>query len=435
MPLRATPLTAAKVRTAKPGRYGDGDGLYLLVRDNGTAFWVFRYVLPRHNEATAGDQPQAKPKMREIGLGRARGQNAVSLADARTAAAPLHRLARNKVDPLEQRKAEADAARAATQAEKARAITFKTVAGHYIDAHEAGWRNSKHAAQWRATLTAYAYPHMGDLPVGRVGTAEVLAAVEPIWKAKPETASRVRGRIEALLDYAKTREWRSGENPAAWRGHLDNLLPARSKVAKVEHHAALPWQQINTFMAELRQQNGIAAHALEFAILTAGRTGEVIGARWSEIDMQQALWIVPPERMKAGREHRVPLCERALDLLREVAKLRTTASPDAIVFPGQRPGRGLSNMAMLVLLRRMGRSDLTAHGFRSTFSDWAAETGKASDIKEAALAHTLGDKTVAAYQRGDLLERRRELMDAWAAFIEKPTGEVVSLLRTVEVAA
>ncbi len=438
MPKVATPLSAAKVRTAAAGRYADGDGLYLLVRDNGTAFWVFRYFVPRDDKAAAGDRPHEKPnpklKMREIGLGRARGQNAVSLAEARAAAAPLHRLARNKVDPLEQRAAEIAAARAAAQAEKARAITFKTVAGHYIEAHEAGWRNAKHGAQWRATLEAYAYPHVGDLPVGKVGTAEVLAALEPIWKTKPETASRVRGRIEVVLDYAKTREWRSGENPARWRGHLENLLPARSKVARIEHHAALPWQALGAFMIELRPQNGIAACALEFAILTAARTGEVIGARWGEVDMQQALWIVPPDRTKAGREHRVPLSDRAQDLLREVAKLRTVDSPDAIVFPGQRPGRGLSNMALLVLLRRMGRADLTVHGFRSTFSDWAAETGKASDIKEAALAHTLGDKTVAAYQRGDLLERRRVLMDEWAAFCEKPPADVVRL-RKAEVAA
>ncbi|HVX57482.1 MAG TPA: Arm DNA-binding domain-containing protein, partial [Candidatus Saccharimonadales bacterium] len=220
MPKRATPLTAAKVRTAAPGRYADGDGLYLLVRDNGTAFWLFRYVLGG--------------KMREAGLGRARGPNSVALADARTAASPLYRLVRNGVDPLAQRETEKAAAAAAAQAEKARSITFRTVVGHYLDAHEAGWRNAKHAGQWRATLETYAYPHMGDLPVGAVGTAEVLAALESIWREKPETASRVRGRIEAILDYAKTRLWRTGENPAAWRGHLSNLLPARTKVAKVK---------------------------------------------------------------------------------------------------------------------------------------------------------------------------------------------------------
>ncbi len=433
MPVRATPLTAAKVRTAAPGRYADGDGLYLLVRENSTAFWVFRYVVARDSEAPEADQPpeKPKPKMREIGLGRARGQNAVSLADARLAAAPLHRLVRNKIDPLEQRKAEAERARAAAQAEKARAITFRTVAGMYIDAHEAGWRNLKHAAQWRATLETYAYPHMGDLPVGRVGVAEVLAALEPIWKTKPETASRVRGRIEAVLDYGRTREWRSGENPAAWRGHLDNLLPARSKVAKIEHHAALPWREIAAFMIDLRQQSGVGARALEFAILTAARSGEVRGATWGEIDLNTALWVIADERMKAAREHRVPLSEPALTVLRGMAKLRTDASPDRIVFPGMRPRQPLSDMSLTAVLRRMGRGDLTAHGFRSSFADWCAETGKPEDIREAALAHVVGDKTIAAYQRGDLLERRRELMEAWAAFIEESPADVVPLLRKV----
>jgi integrase len=419
MPRRATPLKAAAVRTKPAGRYADGDGLYLLVRDGGTAFWIFRFT------PTGG-------KMREMGLGRARGPNAVSLADARQAAAPLHRLVRNGVDPLDQRATEAEAARAAAQAEKARAITFKAVAAYYLDAHEAGWRNAKHAGQWRATLEAYAYPHMGDLPVGRVGTAEVLAALEPIWTTKPETASRVRGRIESILDYARTREWRSGENPARWRGHLDNLLPARSKVAKVVHHAALPWREIGAFVVALRAQPGIAALALEFAILTAARTGEVIGARWSELDMTEAVWTVPAGRMKAGREHRVPLSVPVCAVLQKMAQLRSAT--DGFVFPGQRQGCGLSNMAMLVLLRRMERGGLTAHGFRSTFRDWAGETGKPPDIAEAALAHTLGDKTQAAYQRGDLLERRRRLMADWAEFCDRPAGDVVAL-RPVEVAA
>lgn len=416
MPRRAKPLTTIVVRTKPPGRYADGDGLYLLVRDGGTAFWLFRYKL-------------AGGKMREMGLGRARSKNAVSLADARKAAVPLHRLVRNGVDPLEQRAAEAHTARAAAQAEKARAITFKTVAGYYVDAHEAGWRSGKHADQWRATLKAYAFPHMGDLPVGRVGTAEVLAALEPIWATKPETASRVRGRIEAILDYAKTREWRGGENPARWRGHLDSLLPARSKVKMVEHHAALPWQDIGAFMTALRGQLGVAALALEFAILTAARTGEVIGARWQEIDLAEGVWTVPAERMKAAREHRVPLSESVRAVLGKVAQLRASADADAFVFPGQLPQRGLSNMAMLTLLRRMKRGDLTAHGFRSTFRDWAAETGKQNDIAEAALAHTRGDKTQAAYQRGDLLDRRRRLMADWAKFCANPLhrGEVISL--------
>jgi integrase len=342
---------------------------------------------------------------------------------------------RNGVDPLNQRKAEAEAARAAVQAEQARAITFRTVAGYYIDAHEAGWRNTKHALQWRATLKTYVFGRFGDIPVGNVGTAEVLATLEPIWTTKPETASRVRGRIEAVLDYAKTREWRSGENPAAWRGHLDNLLPARSKVAKLEHHAALPWQQISDFMTDLRQQSGVAAHPLDFAIMTAARTGEVVGARWGEFDTQAAVWTVPAERMKAKKEHRIPLSSSALNVLREIAKLRTNGGPEATVFPGQRQGQALSNMAMLVLLRRMGHGDLTTHGFRSSFRDWCGETGKPDDIAEAALARALGNAVQAPYQRGDLLERRRELMDAWSAYCEKPPANVVTVRKVFGSAA
>jgi len=419
MPVCATPLTAAKVKAAKPGRYGDGDGLYLLVRDNGTAFWLFRYVLGG--------------RMREMGLGRARGSNAVSLADARGAAAPLHRLVRNGVDPLDQRKVEADAARAAAQAEQARAITFKTVAGYYVAAHEASWRNAKHAWQWRATLETYAYPHLGDLPVGKVGVAEVLAALEPIWTTKPETASRLRGRIEAVLDYAKTREWRSGENPATWRGHLDNLLPAPSKVAKVEHHAALPWPEIGAFMAELRDEDSASARALEFAILTAARTGEVIGATWPEIDMRAALWVVPPSRMKAGREHRVPLSDAALNVLKAIAPVHDDQSR-GWVFPGGRAGRPLSNMGMMMLLRRMKRPDLTVHGFRSSFRDWCGEaTNHPREVAEQALAHTLSDKVEAAYRRGDLFEKRRKLMEDWATFCATPAApaaEITPIQRT-----
>jgi integrase len=418
MPRRAKGLTAAGVRTLGPGRYGDGDGLYLFVRRPDAAFWVFRYVLRGH--------------MREMGLGRARGLNAVPLSQAREAAAPLRRLVRNGLDPLDQREATAAAALAAAQAERARAITFRRVTEFYLDAHEAGWRNVKHRQQWENTLKAYAYAHMGDLPVGAVGTEHVLAALEPIWRAKPETASRVRGRIESVLDYAKTREWRVGENPARWKGHLDHLLPARSKVAKVEHHAALPWQELGAFIALLRQQVGVAARALEFAILTAARTGEVIGAAWQEIDLQAAMWTVPSNRMKAGREHRVPLSAPALALLGEMAKVRTDDGPASFVFPGMRRGQPLSNTAMLVLLRRMERTNVTAHGFRSTFRDWAAEaTNHSGEVAEAALAHTLRDKTEAAYQRGDLFEKRRRLMADWAEFCGQPSvqGDVVPLRR------
>ena len=411
-------LTAQKVNKARVGRYCDGNGLYLLVRDNGTRFWIFRY-------SRAG-------RHREMGLGRAGADRAaVPLSEARDKAAALYRLVRAGVDPLEQRSAEAAAAKAAAQSAAARAITFRAVARFYLDAHEAGWRNGKHRQQWQNSLDTYAIPHMGDLPVADVGTAHVLAALEPLWTRKPETASRVRGRIEAVLDYARTREWRNGENPARWRGHLDNLLPKRSRVAAVEHHAALPWRETGAFMAALAKQPGVAALALRFTILTAARTGEVIGARWGEIDQQGAVWTVPGDRMKAGREHRVPLSEVALEVLWEVAPLRQSA--DDVVFPGQRKGCPLSNMAMAVLLRRMKRDDLTVHGFRSTFRDWVAEaTGYQREVAEAALAHALADKTEAAYQRGDLFTKRRRLMDDWASFCSNPsapTGEVVPMRR------
>lgn len=271
---------------------------------------------------------------------------------------------------------------------------------------------------------------LGDLPVADVDTGAVMRILEPIWREKAETASRLRGRIESILDYAKARGWRDGENPARWRGHVANMLPKRSKVQPVEHHAALPWREIGGFMAGLADQAGLGALALRFTILTAARTGEAIEARWPEIDMVAGVWTVPAARMKAGREHRVPLSDAALAILREVAPLRDDAR-GGWIFPGARAGRPLSNMAFLMLLRRMGRGDLTAHGFRSAFRDWAAETGQPSDVAEAALAHTLGSKVQAAYQRGDLLERRRRLIADWAGFCTRPSteGEVVPLRR------
>jgi integrase len=308
-------------------------------------------------------------------------------------------------------------------------VSFKDATAKYVAANKAGWRNAKHAAQWDATLLLYAYPTIGALPVSAIDTGHVTKVLDRIWSEKPETASRVRGRIEAVLDYAKVHGWRAGENPARWKGHLENVLPKRSKVRAVVHHAALPWREIGAFMATLDTQEGVAALALRFAILTTARTGEVIGARWSEIDPQHAVWRVPGERMKAAREHRVPLADAASAVLREAAKLRQI-DEDTFVFPGRKTDQPLSNMAMLVLLRRMGRGDLTTHGFRSTFRDWAAETGKPADIAEAALAHTLGSKTQTAYQRGDLLDRRRALMEQWAAWCARSAdGEVIELRR------
>ncbi len=390
-------LTALKVEKAKqPGMYADGGGLYLRVTPEGARNWVLRYMLDR------------RPHW--MGLG---PLALYGLADARARALDARRKRHEGIDPIEARRAE----RARQRLDAAKAITFKQCAEAYIAAHRAGWRNDKHAAQWSATLAAYAYPVIGALPVQAVDTGLVLKVLEPIWTTKPETASRLRGRIESILDFAKVRGYRDGENPARWRGHLDKLLPARSKVREIEHHAALPYAELPAFLAGLREQEGIAARALEFLILTAARTGEVIGARWNEIDLLDKVWTVPAARMKAHREHRVPLSPRALAILGEMQAARQGDADDAFVFPGRKPGTPLTNMAFLMLLRRMGRADLTAHGFRATFKTWASErTSFQNEIVEASLAHTIGGKVEQAYMRGDLFEKRRRLMQQWATF-------------------
>jgi integrase len=342
----------------------------------------------------------------------------VTLLEARDHASALHRLIRQGVDPLAAKRRE----RQEIMAASAKATSFLTAADRYLAAHRSAWRNAKHRQQWENTLKTYAYPVMGSLSVAAIDTAIVMQAIEPLWSTKPETANRLRGRIESILDWATARGYRQGENPARWKGHLANLLPKKSKVRRVEHHAALPYAEIGSFVVELRQQDGIAARALEFAILTAGRTGEVLGARWDELNLTERLWIIPGVRMKAGKEHRVPLSERAIEILEEMATLRT----GDYVFPGMRNGKPLSNMALLMTLRRMGRGDLTAHGFRSCFSDWCAEqTNFPAEVREMALAHTIGDKVEAAYRRGDLFQKRQQVMDAWAAFIEHGGATVV----------
>jgi integrase len=377
-------------RLKDPGMYPDGGGLYLQISRLGGRSWLFRF--------------KAGGRERWMGLGPA---SLIGLAEARRLAEECRRQRLAGIDPIEARRAGRDKERL----EAAKAVTFQACAESYITAHQAGWRNAKHGAQWSATLEAYAYPVFGDLPVQAVDTGMVVKVLEPIWAAKTETASRLRGRIEAVLDWATTRGHRQGENPARWRGHLENLLPAPTKVQKVRHHAALPYSEIGAFMADLQRQEGIAALALRFLILTAARTGEVLGARWDEIDTATRTWTVPAERMKGHREHRVPLSDAALEVLRQVGEVRG----GDFVFPGGKAGRPLSNMAMLTLLRRMERADLTAHGFRSTFRDWAAErTDVAREVAEAALAHTIADKVEAAYRRGDLFAKRRQLMHAWA---------------------
>lgn len=388
-------LTAVAVRAQKnPGLYNDGGGLYLQVTERGAKTWIFRFML--------------MGRRRDMGLG---ALHTISLAEAREEARRCRQLVREGIDPIDKRKSERLAARAAALP----AMTFKQCAEAYIRAHEASWKNDKHTAQWTSTLTAYVYPMIGNLLVNAVDTGLVMKVLDPIWVAKTETASRVRGRIEVILDWATVRKYREGENPARWKGNLDKLLPARNKVQKPEHHSALPYDQISGYMKDLRGQDGVAARALEFAILTAARTGEVLAASWTEFDLEKRLWTIPAERMKAGREHRVPLSDAALAVLRRMQEL----GEQAYVFPGARKNRPLSTMALLMVLRRMKRTDLTAHGFRSTFRDWAAEqTNFPSEVAEMALAHAVGSKVEAAYRRGDLFEKRQAIMDAWGLYNE-----------------
>ena len=349
---------------------------------------------------------------------------AVSLADARELARTCRKQLQADQDPIAVRAQ----AQAAAQLEAARSKSFKDCAEAYVTAHKVAWRNDKHQKQWSATLKTYAEPIIGSLPVASVNTDWVLKVLDPIWSKKPETASRVRGRIESILDWATVRGYRTGENPARWRGLLDNVLPSQRKVSRTKHHAALPYSEIGMFLQSLRNQDGIAASALEFAILTAARTSEVIGATWSEINLDTKIWCIPGGRMKAGREHRVPLSASAIVLLRR----RETHKTGQAVFPGQNVDSHLSNMAMLATLKRMNRADLTTHGFRSTFRDWVAEcTDVPREVAEMALAHLVGNQVEAAYRRGDLFEKRKTLMGNWANYCEtvRPKSNVTPLIR------
>lgn len=387
-------LSAQTVKNAKAGRYADGGGLQLLVKESGARSWVYRFML--------------KGKSRDIGLGPA-GPGGISLADARDTATALRLKVKAGIDPLEERQRADAEAKAKEQAEKVAAITFKTMAETHIAANKDSWRNPKHRQQWENTLKSYAYPVIGDLPVAEVDTPHVLQILEPIWREKTETASRLRGRIETVLDSAKARGYRQGENPARWRGHLAQILPARTKLSR-GHHKAMPYDAIPAFVKQLQAREAVAALALEFVILTAARTGEVIAADWSEVDLAKAVWTVPAERMKAGKEHRVPLSARAVEILEETKQLS-----GKYLFPGVKRDM-LSSMAMAMLLRRM-KQDVTVHGFRSAFRDWAAEcTGYSHEVAEMALAHTIGSAVERAYRRGDLFDKRQRLMADWAVY-------------------
>ncbi|QIE41630.1 integrase arm-type DNA-binding domain-containing protein [Rhodobacteraceae bacterium SC52] len=376
-------LSARKAETAKPGRHGDGRGLFLYVKPTGARSWVLRY--------------QVQGRRRDLGLG---PYPDVSLAMARERASEARRLIALGDDPIAKKK-------------QAKPKTFRDAALELIESKRPGWKNAKHAAQWTSTLEAYVFPKIGQVQVAKVETADVIGALTPIWSKKPETANRVRQRVEAVIDYATALGIRSGDNPARWRGHLDHLLPKPTKVRAVQHHPALPHAEIGAFMADLSERTGIASRALAFTILTAARSGETRGMAWGEVDLDAKLWTIPAERMKAGKEHRVPLSDAAIECL---GKRPQQAEKSAFVFGSEtKPGKSISDMSMTAVLRRMGRDGITVHGFRSTFRDWAGETtGFPREVIEAALAHGIKDKAEAAYARSDLFDKRRKLMEAWA---------------------
>jgi integrase len=377
----------------------DGLGLYLQVGPTATKSWLFRY-------ARGGVE-------RQVGLGAA---HAVTLVEAREKARQCRNWLADGLDPLLERQA----LLRSNLAKQAKQMSFSECARKYIDAHSGKWKNPKHRDQWVRTIDTYANPVIGELPVAAVDTTLVLRVLEPIWKTKTETATRLRSRLERVLAWATVRELRTGDNPARWHNHLDQLLAAPSKARRVIHHSALPYADVPEFLTDLRSREGVAARALEFTILTAARTGEVIGARRREFDLDAKLWVIPKERMKAGKEHRVPLSPPVMALLK---KLPDTGD---FVFPGHKEKTPLSNMAMLTLLKRMDRQDITVHGFRSSFRDWAAEcTNYPREVCELALAHGIEDKVEEAYRRGDLFAKRRKLMSEWAAYCAKPASSAV----------
>jgi integrase len=403
-------LTVKRVERLKgsPGRYSDGQGLYLQVVNANNRSWVFRY--------------ERAGRERFMGLGPV---HTLNLAEAREKARKARQLLLEGIDPLDAR---TDELRARAEAVKTR-LTFQAAAQAYNDAHERKWGNPKHRAQFLSSLRTYAFPILGDMPVAAIDTPAVLRAIEPHWHSKTETMARVRGRIESVLDWATVRGYRSGDNPARWRGHLSEVLPARNEIAKVEHHPALDYRELPGFMSELRKREGMAARALELTILCAARTGEVIGALRSEIDLVEKVWTIPAGRMKGGREHRVPLSKAAFELLWALP----TEDGNPFVFIGSQPRSGLSSQGMTQVLRRMGRTDVSVHGFRSSFRVWCAEqTNFPRELAELALAHNVGDKTERAYQRGDLLKKRFALAEAWGKYctsspVAQPGSKVVPL--------
>lgn len=387
-------LSARQVTTAGPGKHEDGGGLRLVVSQSRAKKWVIRFTV--------------NGRRREMGLG---SFPDVSLAEARDAARDARKLARDGVDPIEARKSEPKTI-----------PTFTSCAAAYIRAHRRGWKNPKHRRQWVSTLKTYARPILGDRPIDQIDTEDVLKVLNPIWTTKTETAKRAQGRIETILDYAAARKLRDRTNPARWRGHLEMILPKPTQVRKVTHHPAMPYSEVSAFLAELERLDTASARALRFMILTATRTKEVIRATWDEIDLEARIWAIPTERMKAGKEHRVPLSDAAVQVLRDQPRV----AKNPFVFPGMKPRAPLSNMAMLAQMRRLGfgpkgdRGPYVPHGFRSSFRDWAGEvSGLPRDVAEMALAHVIESKTEAAYRRGDLFEKRRAMMQEWASYASR----------------
>jgi len=376
--------------------YADGGGLYLAISKAGVKSWIFRY------KAASGE--------RAHGLG---PLHTVSLKQARDKALTCRQQRLDGIDPIEAKRA----ARLAAATASAKTMTFKQCAEAYFIAHRDDWTNPRHAKQWAATLETYAFPVVGDLPVHGVGLDLIIKILDPIWREKTTTAARLRGRIEAVLDWATVRGFRSGENPARWKGHLEQLF---SRKTNAKHFSALPYPHIAAFMTELREVEGVGARALEFTILTAKRAGEVIGAKWPEIDLPGRSWVVPAERTKTRREHRVPLSAPALAILQRLWETRSSQ----FVFPGVQSGQPINKNALMLTLRGMGHDEITVHGFRSTFSDWCAEqTNTPSEVREMALAHAVSDKVEAAYRRGDLFEKRRQLAEAWARYCARPASD------------
>jgi integrase len=414
MPTIVPPMTVEKLKSLKPQRtlynVGGACGLYLKVERKDAKYFVYRYQSPMTG------------RQRSMGVGPAAGPNRITLETAREKARELKAVVRTGIDPLEQRDIERAARRAEVQKQAVAAITFSDTAKAYMRAHGATW-GYKHSIQWASTLEAYCFPVFGNIAVADIDTSHIMAALEPIWKEKPQTASRLRGRIESVLDYARSRKWRSGENCARWKGHLKSLLAAPRRLAPVQHHDALPWSEIGGLMSTLRLQGDNAGRCLEFIILTAARSGEARGAVWSEIDFDNAVWTIPSHRMKARVAHRVPLSSRALEILR----LQKAIGGD-LVFPG-RGGYTLSGQTLAAAITKAG-AEVAVHGFRSTFRDWAgSSTAFPRELAEQALAHTIGNQVEAAYRRDDMLDKRRRLMQSWSDFCDRPTvsADVVPL--------